>query len=118
MLGVAPLTKAIYKLRLTPATLTSLHGELCRLCLAARYFSSSSVVVSEFLATEYVDISEEAVNSDSRHLLLFFYYGGMILTALKDFKRALYFFEVTQWCQNLVAKSQIRLYYYASRLYF
>lgn len=33
-------------------------------------------------------------NQDARYLLLYYYYGGMIYTAMKDFDRALYFFEV------------------------
>lgn len=33
-------------------------------------------------------------NQDARYLLLYYYYGGMIYTAMKDYDRALYFFEV------------------------
>lgn len=33
-------------------------------------------------------------NNDSKYFLLYYYYGGMIYTSLKNFDRALYFFEV------------------------
>lgn len=33
-------------------------------------------------------------NQDARYFLLYYYYGGMIYTAMKDYDRALYFFEV------------------------
>ena len=47
-----------------------------------RCFSSASIV-SEYLETEFVEISEEAAAADTKYILLYFYYGGMILTALK-----------------------------------
>ena len=31
---------------------------------------------------------------DAKHFLLYYYYGGMIYAALKNYDRALYFFEV------------------------
>lgn len=34
-------------------------------------------------------------NQDARYLLLYYYYGGMIYTAMKNYERALYFFEVS-----------------------
>lgn len=33
-------------------------------------------------------------NHDARYFLLYYYYGGMIYAAMKDYDRALYFFEV------------------------
>ncbi len=42
---------------------------------------------------EFSEISEEASAADAKHILLYFYYGGMILAALKDYSRALYFLE-------------------------
>lgn len=81
----------------------------------SRCFSSLSVV-AEYLEVELVEISEEAAAADTKYILLYFYYGGMILTALKvlskrnppilkhticsqllypqNYSRALYFFEV------------------------
>ncbi len=31
---------------------------------------------------------------DAKHFLLFYYYGGMIYTALKNFEKGLYFYEI------------------------
>lgn len=33
-------------------------------------------------------------NHDAKYFLLYYYYGGMIYTAVKNYERALYFFEV------------------------
>ena len=85
------------------------------MCNYCRCFSSASIV-AEYLETEFVEISEEAAAADTKYILLYFYYGGMILTALKvfismrlmkkfgcgsidllnsqNYSRALYFFEV------------------------
>ena len=46
-----------------------------------------------FLDADITDISKEGGHYDAKHFLLYFYYGGMIYTALKQYTRALYFFE-------------------------
>jgi hypothetical protein len=106
LLCVSPLTKAIAKLQWNPVTLvpstttlTSLHGELCKVCLAARCCGSSSVI-GEYLDTEFVDISEEAVQSDTKYILLYFYYGGMILASMKVrlFTKRSFFFLLFIFC--------------------
>ncbi|XP_076682822.1 COP9 signalosome subunit 3 isoform X2 [Andrena cerasifolii] len=48
-----------------------------------------------FAPNTYVTgISQEGGQFDSKYFLLYYYYGGMIYTALKNYDRALYFFEV------------------------
>lgn len=37
---------------------------------------------------------QDATNHDAKYFLLYYYYGGMIYTAIKNYERALYFFEV------------------------
>lgn len=39
---------------------------------------------------------------DSKHFLLYYYYGGMIYTAMKNYNRALYFFEVVATVPSMV----------------
>jgi COP9 signalosome complex subunit 3 len=48
----------------------------------------------EFLELDITEISKEGGHYDARHFLLYYYYGGMIFTSLKNYDRALYFFEV------------------------
>lgn len=39
------------------------------------------------------DICKENGAYDAKHFLCYYYYGGMIYTGLKNFERALYFYE-------------------------
>ncbi|KAJ8688230.1 hypothetical protein QAD02_024025 [Eretmocerus hayati] len=87
MQGILLLKKAIKKIQLFESQLTSIHADLCKLCLLAINF----VPALEFLD---VDITGISVEDDAKYFLLYYYYGGMIYTALKDFERGLYFFEV------------------------
>ncbi|XP_064609422.1 COP9 signalosome complex subunit 3-like [Liolophura sinensis] len=88
--GISILEKAISKIQLHPAQLTSVHADLCQLCLLAKTFKPAL----PFLATDVTDISKEGGHYEAKDFLLYFYYGGMIYTALKDYDRALYFYEV------------------------
>lgn len=40
-----------------------------------------------------MDICKENGAYDTKHFLCYYYYGGMIYTGLKNFERALYFYE-------------------------
>jgi len=89
ILGIPALLKAVLKLQLNEASLTSVHSDVCRLCLAAKCFAPA---INSILSIDYVNIAQEAAE-DPKHILLYFYYGGMIFTALKMFDKALYYFE-------------------------
>ncbi|XP_064478967.1 COP9 signalosome complex subunit 3-like [Ornithodoros turicata] len=90
MRGIYLLTRAISKIQLFPSQLTSIHADLCQLCLLAKCLKPAL----QFLDIDITDISRENDHYDAKHFLLYFYYGGMIYTALKNYERALYFFEV------------------------
>eukprot|EP00095_Tigriopus_kingsejongensis_P012377 maker-scaffold190_size271632-snap-gene-1.29 protein:Tk12377 transcript:maker-scaffold190_size271632-snap-gene-1.29-mRNA-1 annotation:"hypothetical protein BRAFLDRAFT_275202" len=91
ILGISPLTKAVGKLQenLNATYLTSVHSDLCLLCLSAKNFNPAM----GFLATDFTDITFDA-SSECKYILLYYYYGGMILLALKNYSRALHFFEI------------------------
>lgn len=42
---------------------------------------------------DMMDICKENGAYDAKHFLCYYYYGGMIYTGLKNFERALYFYE-------------------------
>ena len=79
IVGIPALLKAITKIQLSETSLTSVHADVCKLCLASKCFSPA---VNNLLNIDYVDIAKEATQ-DPKHILLFFYYGGMIFTSLK-----------------------------------
>lgn len=78
-MGIPPLLKAITKIQLNETSLTSVHSDVCKLCLASKCFAPA---VNNLLNVDYIDIAKEATQ-DPKYILLFFYYGGMIFTALK-----------------------------------
>ncbi|CAM1291491.1 COPS3 (predicted), partial [Pycnogonum litorale] len=90
MRGINLLIKAISKIQLFPSQLTSIHADLCQLCL----LSKTLKLALPFLEEDITEISKENGHFDSKHFLLYYYYGGMIYTALKNYDRAMYFFEV------------------------
>lgn len=46
-----------------------------------------------YLDVDMMDICKENGAYDARPFLCYYYYGGMIYTGLKNFERALYFYE-------------------------
>ena len=79
IVGIPALIKAITKIQLSETSLTSVHSDVCKLCLASKCFAPA---VNNLLNIDYIDIAKEATQ-DPKYILLFFYYGGMIFTALK-----------------------------------
>lgn len=77
--------------------LTSIHADLCQLCLVAKCFKPAL----QILDVDIVSISQEVTGTglsnpqfDAKYFLLYYYYGGKIYLALRNLDRALYFFEV------------------------
>lgn len=62
---------------------------LLQLCLLAKCFKPAL----PFLEVDMMDICKENGAYDAKHFLCYYYYGGMIYTGLKNFERALYFYE-------------------------
>lgn len=96
--GISILTKAILKIQLNEAQLTSIHADLCQLCLLAKCFKPAL----QFLDVNITEISKENGKFESKHLLLYYYYGGMIYTALKKFQRAAFFYEIAVTTPSMV----------------
>uniref|UniRef100_A0A672IJX4 COP9 signalosome complex subunit 3 n=1 Tax=Salarias fasciatus TaxID=181472 RepID=A0A672IJX4_SALFA len=87
--GVVVLKQAIDKMQMNTNQLTSVHADLCQLCLLAKCFKPAL----PFLELDMMDICKENGAYDAKHFLCYYYYGGMIYTGLKNFERALYFYE-------------------------
>ncbi|XP_060534837.1 COP9 signalosome complex subunit 3 [Cylas formicarius] len=94
--GIILLEKAIDKLRyFAEAQLTSVHADLCQLCLLAKCFKPAIKI----LDVDIIGICQEAgygaaTQFDAKYFLLYYYYGGKIYLAVRNLDRALYFFEV------------------------
>ncbi|KAF2884217.1 hypothetical protein ILUMI_21952 [Ignelater luminosus] len=96
MKGIYLLQRAISKLQLFDTQLTSIHADLCQLCLAAKCFKPAL----EVLDVDITGICQESNQNqsgsqfDAKYFLLYYYYGGMIYLAVRNLDRALYFLEV------------------------
>ncbi|CAL1273800.1 unnamed protein product [Larinioides sclopetarius] len=88
--GIPILIKAIQRIQLFPSQLTSIHACLCQLCLLAKCMKPAL----PFLDVDITDINKERGAFETKSFLLYYYYGGMIYTSLKNYERALYFYEV------------------------
>lgn len=53
-----------------------------------------NIFQSIFNSTYRIRFRLQDGNHDAKYFLLYYYYGGMIYTAMKNYERALYFFEV------------------------
>ncbi|XP_054565158.1 COP9 signalosome complex subunit 3 isoform X7 [Eptesicus fuscus] len=89
--GIGILKQAIDKMQMNTNQLTSVHADLCQLCLLAKCFKPAL----PYLDVDMMDICKENGAYDAKHFLCYYYYGGMIYTGLKNFERALYFYEQT-----------------------
>ncbi|KAJ6655944.1 hypothetical protein lerEdw1_004529 [Lerista edwardsae] len=87
--GIGILRQAIDKMQMNTNQLTSIHADLCQLCLLAKCFKPAL----PYLDVDMMDICKENGAYDAKHFLCYYYYGGMIYTGLKNFERALYFYE-------------------------
>ena len=88
--GIVHLQTAITKVQAHPLQLTSVHSDLTQLCLIAK--CPKPALPS--LDTDFNDISKENKSFDVKYFLQYYYYGGMLYASLKNFERALYFFEI------------------------
>lgn len=79
LVGLSPLLKAISKLQMNGKCLTSVHADVARLALVSKCFTRP---VMDLLEVDYHEISPEA-RSNTKNILLFFYYGGMINASVK-----------------------------------
>uniref|UniRef100_A0A8C0I5G1 COP9 signalosome complex subunit 3 n=1 Tax=Balaenoptera musculus TaxID=9771 RepID=A0A8C0I5G1_BALMU len=87
--GIGVLKQAIDKMQMNTNQLTSVHADLCQLCLLAKCFKPAL----PYLDVDMVDICKENGAYEAKHFLCYYYYGGMVYTGLKNFERALYFYE-------------------------
>jgi COP9 signalosome complex subunit 3 len=92
--GLKLLSMAIEKLQMHSSQLTSIHADLCQMCLDAKCLRPAL----KFLDIEISEISKENGMFDAKHFLSYYYYGGMIYACMKNYSRSLYFFEQAISC--------------------
>lgn len=63
--------------------LTSVHADIARLALVGKYFSQ---LILNLVYANYTEVSVES-SENTKNILLFYYYGGMIAASVKNFSR-------------------------------
>uniref|UniRef100_A0A6G1SJ42 COP9 signalosome complex subunit 3 n=1 Tax=Aceria tosichella TaxID=561515 RepID=A0A6G1SJ42_9ACAR len=89
--GIHLIGTAIIKFQQHRYQLTPIHSDFCLLCLDAKCLNPALA----FLENDYTEIRKtDDKDDDVKRVMLFYYYGGLIYTAIKNFDRATFYFEV------------------------
>lgn len=89
--GINLISNAIIKFQDHASQLTPIHSDLLLLCLDAKCLNPAL----KFLEIDYTEIRKsDEKDEDVKQVLLFYYYGGLIYLAVKQFDKASLFFEV------------------------
>jgi len=85
------IVSSLLDLTARPGVLSTLHSALAQLCIASKIYHP----VMPYLDTDVNSLTatEESV-LDVKHVLLYYYYGGVIYSSIRHFERAFHFFEI------------------------
>jgi len=87
--AVKILRSVVRKLRPNSESLTPVHADFLQVCLLSKCYSIAGSVLED----EIFEVNQDITGVTARDMLLYYYYGGMILIGLKEYKRAFNFFK-------------------------
>jgi COP9 signalosome complex subunit 3 len=87
--AILPLQAAIRKLQPSSEFLTAMHPDFLQMCLLAKCYKASLSILED----DIFEIDQKRTGLVPRDFLLYCYYGGMIHIGLKQFGKALEFFQ-------------------------
>ena len=88
MQGILPLKNALLNARADDYTLTPIHADFLQLCILSRCYNSALPVVKSTI----LSISRGGIFHHS-HFLRFYYYGGIVMLAVKQYEAAMGLFD-------------------------
>jgi len=88
--AIKALRTAVTKLRTGSDSLTPVHADLMQVCLLAKNYSAALPI----LDTEIYDVNQETSSVTPKDMLLYYYYGGLLYTGMKEYKKAFSFFRM------------------------
>ncbi|XP_050539567.1 COP9 signalosome complex subunit 3 [Daktulosphaira vitifoliae] len=92
MSAIPIIKNAISKLQVQPYQLTEVHSLLCQACLMSNNLKPALSILDQDI---YILGTEEPGHSfDPKYFLSYYYLGGVIYTAMKNFPRAITFYEI------------------------
>ncbi|XP_021956940.1 COP9 signalosome complex subunit 3 isoform X2 [Folsomia candida] len=89
ILAINLMRSVIRRIQKGPRQLTGVHATLLQLCLSSHCLKPAL----PYLMDDIDDFSSDLKGGDCKQVLLYFYYGGMVYTALKKYAEAIFFFE-------------------------
>ncbi|XP_026823448.1 COP9 signalosome complex subunit 3 [Rhopalosiphum maidis] len=92
MSAIPIIRRAICKLQEKPYQLTQLHCLLCQACLMSNNLKPALSLLDQDIYVLGTD--EPGVTFDPKFFLSYYYLGGVIYTAMKNYSRAITFFEI------------------------
>ena len=93
MSGVKAVRNYLKLVRENAESLTPLHPILLHLCLSSKCYNAALETLSE----EVFELNAERSGVTYRDLLLYYYYGGLIYTGVKNYKAAFKFFSMVHF---------------------
>lgn len=99
--AICPLLKAISAICHAPGSICPAHSDLFQVCLLTKCYSAAAPLLVEYP----VAVDPKATHVTATDVLLYCYYGGMVLTGLRQYVRAqnLYLAAITAPTQVLNA---------------
>lgn len=92
--AVGPLLSAVQKVRRSPEHLSGVHHEFVKMCLLAKCYHIAARVLDDDVIYLPEQDGGKVPEMKIEHLLMYFYYGGMVYVGLKKLERALQYFSV------------------------
>eukprot|EP01133_Synstelium_polycarpum_P013721 gene13721-16175_t len=83
--GIACLKRVACLLTDKPSQLTAIHADFLQLCILSKSYHLALPIITEVI----VDVNPEQTAITIKEVLCYFYYSGIIFTALKRYKNAL-----------------------------
>ncbi len=102
--AVQPLRAAVAKIRAQPDQLTPVHADYLQVCLLAKLYKAGAALIEDDL----VELEPGATGMQPRDALRYFYYAGLVLTGLKEYRRALEYVKLA-WTAPAMCLSAIML---------
>ncbi|EGG13610.1 proteasome component region PCI domain-containing protein [Cavenderia fasciculata] len=102
--GVLPLKRAVCVFPEKTNTLTPQHADFLQLCILSKCYHQALPIISE----STTNLNPEQTNINVKDVLSYFYYAGIIFTALKKYKQALEAFRQA-WTAPATALSAIAI---------
>jgi len=87
--AIKPLKVAIQKSRIASEALTPIHADFLQVCLVAKNYNAAVRILDD----DIFEVSPDSTGVTPKDMLLYYYYGGMVLTGLKEYKKAIFFFR-------------------------